>query len=103
MKKLSVLIISLVLASCASAPIANHYSAKSLGTGGIEVQGGALAIGTAMPFFKAGVGVASDLDVGVQFETINIGGYAKYSLLNPKGDGLALAIVGAGGKSGDTG
>jgi len=98
----SMVILLALLASGCLAPLSNSFTARSLGTGKIEFDGGMVALvgqedSVVLPAFSITAGVSSDFDLGVQMESASIGVFGKYSFINNKERGFSLAgVVGAG-------
>ncbi len=99
----SMVILLALLASGCLAPLSNSFSARSLGTGKIEFDGGMVAFvnqedSFALPAFTIAVGLSSGFDLGVQMESASIGVFGKYSfIINNKERGFSLAgVLGAG-------
>ena len=82
-----------LFASCIS-PLASHETARTLGEGNQEVIGGLGVFGHVL---KWNMGITEDLDVGVQWETFNLGLRAKYAFINSKQSGFSLATALGGG------
>jgi hypothetical protein len=100
----SMVILIALLASGCLAPLSNNFTARSLGTGKIGLDGGVLSVGGdigAIPAFKIAVGLASDFDLGIQYDSASIGVFGKYSFINNKEQGFSLAAVLGAGAVGD--
>jgi hypothetical protein len=98
----SMVILLALLASGCLAPLSNNFTARSLGTGKIGLDGGMLVFvrqegSVALPAFTVAVGLSSGFDLGVQMESASIGVFGKYSFINNKERGFSLAgVLGAG-------
>jgi hypothetical protein len=94
----SMVILLAFLASGCLAPLSNSFTARSLGTGKIGLDGGMSALvgqedSVVLPAFSITAGVSSDFDLGVQMESASIGVFGKYSFINNKERGFSLAGV----------
>jgi hypothetical protein len=98
----SMVIVLALLASGCLAPLSNSFTARSLGTGKIGLDGGMSALvrqedSIVLPAFTIAVGLSSDFDLGVQMESASMGVFGKYSIINNKERGFSLAgVLGAG-------
>lgn len=98
----SMVILLALLATGCLAPLSNSFTARSLGAGKIELDGGMSALvrqgdSFMLPAFAIAVGLSSDFDLGVQMESASMGVFGKYSLINNKERGFSLAgVLGAG-------
>jgi hypothetical protein len=88
------------------APLSDHPSGRSVGEGNVIASASISAIQDAdggylpLPEMRWLRGMGKDLDVGVESVIPISGGLvARYSLINPEGDGLALAVHGRFGLS----
>jgi hypothetical protein len=96
-----VVLLALVASGCL-APLSNNFTARSLGTGKIEFDGGMVALvgqedSVLLPAFTIAVGLSSDFDLGVQLESASMGVFGKYSFINNIERGFSLAgVLGAG-------
>ncbi|MEI8025962.1 MAG: hypothetical protein WCI18_06415 [Pseudomonadota bacterium] len=82
------------LATSCLPPMASHETARTLGPGNQEIIGG---FGVCGHVLKWNVGITQDLDVGVQWETFNLGLRAKYAFINNSQSGFSLATALGGG------
>ncbi len=95
--KASAVILLALSASGCLAPLSSSFIGRSAGAGKVELDGGAVSVGGALPAFKCAVGLSSAFDLGVQLESASLGGFAKYSFINNQEQGFSLAgVVGAG-------
>jgi len=98
----SMVILLALLASGCLAPLSNSFTARSLGTGKIGLDGGMSVLvrqedSFVLPAFAIALGVSSDFDLGVQMESASLGVFGKYSFINSKERGFSLAgVLGAG-------
>jgi len=94
----STVILLALLASGCRAPLSNSFTARSLGKGKIGLDAGVLNVGDALgPVVKVAIGLSSDLDLGIQIESLGIGVFGKYSFVNNKERGFSLAgVLGVG-------
>jgi len=98
----SMVILLALLASGCLAPLSNSFTARSLGTGKIGLDGEMLAVvrqedSVVLPAFTIAIGLSSDFDLGVQIESASMGVFGKYSFINNKERGFSLAgVLGAG-------
>jgi hypothetical protein len=93
----SVVVLLALLASGCLAPLSSNFTARSLGAGGVEVDGGVLTLGGALPAFKIAIGLLSNFDLGLQLESASLGVFGEYSFVNNKERGFSLAGVLGGG------
>jgi hypothetical protein len=92
-------------AGCSIAPITNLPTGRTVGAGKVGLDLGAIMASEDLsPGFasKLSIGLMRDLDFGFEYEVISLGAFLKYSLINPIGDGPALAVHGGLGQSGST-
>lgn len=94
-----------LLSGCAFAPISTNTTARTLGGGHVEIQGGATGLASSSGLapvaeMKLGVGVFDSLDLGFQYEVLSTGLFAKYALINNPMEGGSLAVLGGFGSSG---
>jgi len=75
-------------------PLASHETARTLGSGNQEIQGG---LGVYGHVLKWNFGLTQDLDVGIQWETFNLGLRAKYAFIHNAQRGFSLATAVGGG------
>ena len=98
----SMVILLALLASGCLAPLSNSFTARSLGTGKIGLDGGMSVLvrqedSFVLPAFAIALGVSSDFDLGVQMESASLGVFGKYSFINSKERGFSLVgVLGAG-------
>lgn len=96
----SVLICSILLiGGCALAPLSNSFEGRSMGKGKVGLDIGVLPIGNGYPAFKFTYGLASKLDIGLQYEAFSAGLFAKYSFINRPTQGFSLAGLFSAGKT----
>jgi hypothetical protein len=95
-KAFAVFLLAFFASGCL-APLSSSFTGRSAGRGKVELDGGVLSVGGAIPAFKCAVGLSSAFDLGVQLECASIGGFAKYSLINNQERGFSLAGVAGGG------
>jgi hypothetical protein len=88
---------SLILACSCLAPLSNSFTGRSLGKGKVGLEGGAIAAGSALPVLKFSVGLSSNLDLGLQYDSFSLGLFGKYSFINNQESGFSLAGVVGGG------
>ena len=79
------------------APLSSSFTGRSAGGGKVELDGGMVSVGGLIPAFKCAAGLSSKFDLGVQFESASIGGFAKCSIVNNQEHGFSLAGVAGGG------
>ncbi len=84
------------ITGCAIAPLSNNFTGRSLGKKGVEIEGGAVVAGAAIPSFKFSYGVSSDFDLGIHYDSYCIGLFGKYSIIN-NNEGFATAGLFGGG------
>jgi len=97
--KLILFMFVLFLASaCALAPVSSNFTGRSLGSGKVGLDGGAVLAGSGLIAGRLTVGVGPNLDFGAQYDTLSAGLFAKYSLIN-SGTGFSLAGFVGGGKT----
>lgn len=93
----------LILGACASGTFYDSTTARTLGKG--ETSGTVSAQAFSGAVFQAAHGIAGDVDLGVQFEAGSMfsssGLFIKYAVLNPRQEGLAVALIGNLGVSGN--
>jgi len=94
--KVSAMPFMLFLQGCAVGPLVVHEPARTVGKGQHELIAG---YGHPGAVLKWNVGVAEDLDLGVQFESLSLGLRAKYAWINEKERGLSLATAAGFGAS----
>lgn len=106
MKKLFILILSLVLQSCAYAPLSNTHSARTLGKGGVSVQLAAEYVlaparesseKSAAAASRLGYGIGKNTDLGIvsefYFGDLLIGGWLKHAFINePAGPAFSVEV-----------
>ena len=91
------IILCLFISGCAIAPLSNSFTGRSIGKKKVQLEGGAVALGTGMPAFKFTYGLLHDFDLGLQYDSFSFGLFSKYSLINPENKGFALAGLFGGG------
>jgi hypothetical protein len=86
--------------ACSVAPISNHITARTNGTGNsLASVGSTLELGNSgwLPSLKYSVGLSEDFDLGFQYEVIQYGAYGKYAFINNPEEGFSVAgLFGAG-------
>jgi hypothetical protein len=93
--------LSLLLCSCAVAPLSNHVTARTNGKGqSLASAGGTIGVGNTgwLPSLKYSVGLDDNLDVGFQYEVIEYGIWGKYAFVN-RPEGLSFAALAGTGIS----
>lgn len=78
---------TLLFANCALGPLVTHETARTVGQSNHEWIGG---FGNAGYIVKWNYGLTENLDIGLHYESTNIGWRAKYAFLNAK-EGWSLA------------
>lgn len=103
--KNSIIVLTLLVAAfsgCAVAPLSNHVTARTNGTGESLLSAGS-TIGVKdsgwLPSLKYSIGLSEDFDLGFQYEVIEYGAWAKYAFVNNKEGGFSLAALGGAGLS----
>jgi len=95
---IAVPVLVLMLASaCALAPISSNFTGRSLGSGTVGLDGGAVVAGSGMFAARLAIGLGPNLDFGAQYDTLSAGLFAKYSLINNRDSGFSLAGFAGGG------
>jgi hypothetical protein len=93
----SVVLLLALLASGCLAPLSSNFTARSLGPGKVEVDGGVLTLSGALPACKIAVGLLSNFDLGFQMESASLGVFGKYSFVNNRERGFSVAgVLGVG-------
>ncbi len=93
-------LLSILCASCAVAPVTSGFLGRSYGKGNLAIDGGGIIIGSGVPYFKAGYGLSSNLDLGLQYDFLAIGLFGRYSFIN-KTNGFSLAGLASAGSTAD--
>lgn len=84
----------LLLSACAVGPLVVHESARTVGERNHELTAG---YGEAGYVGKWNFGVTKDLDIGLQLESLSLGGRLKYAFINGQDSGWSVAgALGAG-------
>jgi len=96
-KVFTALMTCLFISGCAVAPLSNSFTGRTLGKKRLQLEGGAVAVGSVLPSFKLTYGLFSDFDLGLQYDSFSAGLFGKYSLINPENEGFALAGLFSGG------
>lgn len=92
----------LVLPGCAVAPLSNHITARTNGTGeSLLSAGSTIGVGETgwVPSLKYSIGLSEDFDLGFQYEVVEYGIWGKYAFINNKGEGFSLAALAGTGLS----
>jgi len=96
----SILLCSILfITGCALAPLSSSFEGRSMGKGKVGVDIGASPIGNGYPTFKFTYGLASKLDIGLQYEAFSMGLFGKYSFINHPTQGFSLAGLFSAGKT----
>lgn len=93
-----ILLVSILLATgCALAPLSSSFEGRSIGKGKVGLDVGGIPIGGLYPTFKLTYGLASKMDIGLQYESFSMGFFGKYSFINRPYQGFSLAGIISGG------
>lgn len=90
------LFVFVLLTGCAVGPLVNHETARTVGAGQNEFQGGYGAAGYVL---KWNHGLNEDWDIGLHWESLSVGLRAKYAFVNQRESGWSGAIAGGIGSS----
>jgi len=91
-------VLALCLASaCALAPVSTNFTGRSLGSGKVGLDGGAVAAGSGIFYGRLAVGLGPNMDFGAQYDMLSAGLFAKYSIINNRASGFSLAGFGGAG------